>query len=192
VPDDISLFSLIQWSPLHLLIPLVIVQRVAELRVAKRNERIMRERGAVEVGDAHYAAIVALHTVWFFGMIAEIVILTRPINPFWPALLAIVLLAQGLRYWAIRSLGVQWNTKILVLPKGKAVTSGPYRYLRHPNYVAVIIELLIFPMIFSSYLTAISASIINLYLLRIRIRTEEEALRTHGKGYEKVGGQKGS
>ena len=187
MPEDISLLAIAHWSPLHLLIPLVIIQRIAELRVARRNEKVMRERGAVEYGQSHYAAIVALHAVWFVGMIGEVVILTRPINPFWPALLLVVLLAQGLRYWAIRSLGTQWNTKILVLPKAKAVAKGPYRYIKHPNYVAVVIELLLFPMIFSAYLTAITASLINLYLLRIRIRDEEHALREVGKGYEKVG-----
>jgi methyltransferase len=142
------------------------------------------------VGENHYAAIVALHTVWFLGMIGEVVILTRPINPFWPALLLVVLLAQGLRYWAIRSLGPRWSTRVLVLPKERAVVRGPYKYLRHPNYVAVVIELLFLPMIFSAYLTAITAILINLYLLRIRIRDEERALREMGKGYEKVGNAK--
>lgn len=165
----------------------MIVQRIWELRIAKRNERTMRGRGAVEVDAEHYPTIVALHTLWFIGMIVEIVVLSRGINPSWYLLLAIVLVAQLVRYWAIRSLGVYWNTRILVLPKAKLVTRGPYRYLKHPNYIAVIIELLLFPLIFNAWLTAITASLINAFILRSRIKAEERALREIGKGYEKVG-----
>ncbi|MEO5929979.1 MAG: isoprenylcysteine carboxylmethyltransferase family protein, partial [Candidatus Kapaibacterium sp.] len=187
VPDDLSLFSLIKWSPLDLLIPIVIIQRIAELRLAKRNERALLKEGAVEVGANHYGAIVALHTLWFIGMIVEIVILSRPINPFWPVLLLVVILAQWLRYSAIRSLGRFWNTKILVLPGARVVARGPYRFLKHPNYIAVMIELLVLPLIFSCYVTAITASILNVAILVIRIRAEERALREFGKGYDKVG-----
>ncbi|MDB5034218.1 MAG: isoprenylcysteine carboxyl methyltransferase [Chlorobi bacterium] len=187
MPDDFSLFSLIKWSPLDLLIPIVIIQRIAELRLAKRNERALLKEGAVEAGANHYGAIVALHTLWFIGMIAEIVVLSRPINPFWPVLLLIVILAQWLRYSAIRSLGRFWNTKILVLPGARVVARGPYRFLKHPNYIAVMIELLVLPLIFSCYVTAITASILNVAILMIRIRAEEKALRELGKGYDKVG-----
>lgn len=191
MPDTLSflshLLSIAHWSPLHLLIPLAVIQRVAELRVAKRNERIMRSRGAVEAGAAHYPAIVALHSVWFIGMIAEIVLLTRAVSPFWPAFLLIFLLAQGLRYWAIRSLGTWWNTRILVVPGGRTSRRGPYRYMKHPNYLAVVLELFTLPALYGAYLTAITASIINAILLRVRIRTEERALHELGKEYEKVG-----
>jgi len=181
------LISIADWSPLHLLIPLVIVQRILELRTARRNEALMRSRGAVEAGAGHYAPIVALHTLWFIGMIVEIVVLTRHISPFWPAFLAIILLAQGLRYWAIRSLGVWWNTRILVLPGSRVVRRGSYRYMKHPNYVAVTIELFALPALYGAYLTAVTASLVNAVLLRIRIREEEKALMELGKGYEQVG-----
>lgn len=179
-----DLIAIAHWSPLHALIPLVIVQRIMELRVAKRNERLARSRGAIEAGAGHYMAIVALHVLWFIGMIVEIVVLTRHISPFWPAFLLIFLLAQGLRYWAIRSLGVWWNTRILVLPGSTAVKSGPYRHMKHPNYVAVIIELFVLPALYGAYLTAITTSLINAVLLRIRIRDEEAALRKFTRNYD--------
>jgi methyltransferase len=191
VPDESSflsfLISRVEWSVLHLLIPFVVAQRIIELVIARRNARAALAKGAVEAGGNHYAAIVALHILWLAGMIAEIIFLSRPVNPFWPALLVIFFLAQGLRYWAISTLGERWNTRILVLPGSRAVRKGPYALMKHPNYVAVVIELLVLPVLLGAYLTAITASLINLFLLRIRIRDEERALREIGKGYEKVG-----
>ena len=177
-----SFFDLIDWSPLHLLIPLLIMQRLGELVLAKRNERWLRAQGAVEVGADHYPMIVALHTLWLAGTIAEIIFLSRQLSPFWLPLLALFLIAQALRYWTIRTLGRRWTTRIIVLPGEPLVTSGPFRFLRHPNYLAVIVEILIFPMIFSAYVTAITASIINALLLRIRIRAEERGLGDGGAG----------
>jgi methyltransferase len=171
--ESVSLLDLVNWSWLHLLIPLLIVQRIWELRIARRNTSTLLAEGGVERGAEHYPYIVALHVIWFAAMILEIVILSRQINPFWYALLAIVLVAQWLRIWAIRSLGKYWTTRVIMLPNHPRVTTGPYRYLRHPNYVAVIIELFVFPIIFSSYLTAITASLINAWLLRKRIQAED-------------------
>jgi len=184
---ELTVFDLIRWSPLHLLIPLVAAQRIWELRLAARNERRLREKGAVEVGRDHYGAIVTVHTLWFVGMIFEIVWLSRPINPFWYALLAVFLAAQGLRYWTIRSLGDRWNTRILIVPGAKAIVRGPYRFLRHPNYLAVVVELLVVPLIFSAYVTAVTVTLLNFVLLRIRIRAEERGWREVGRGYEHVG-----
>ena len=171
-----NFFDRLDFSPIHLLIPLVILQRLGELVLARRNETWLRSQGAVEVGADHYPAIVALHTLWLVGMICEIVLLGRQTSPFALPLVLIFLAAQGLRYWTIRTLGRRWTTRILVLPGAPLVASGPFRYVRHPNYLAVIIELLIFPMIFSAYITAITASIVNALLLRIRIRAEEKGL----------------
>ncbi|MBS1913205.1 MAG: hypothetical protein JST22_14550 [Bacteroidetes bacterium] len=186
VPEETSslsyLLSIAQWSPLHAVILLVIAQRILELRLSKRNEKRLRERGAVEVGADHYPAIVTLHVLWFAGMIVEVVLLTRSINPFWPALLAILLLAQWLRYWAIRSLGPSWTTRVLVVPKSRPVTNGPYRYLRHPNYIVVATELFVLPVMFGAYVTAVTVTIINAILLLIRIRAENRAWRAIGKG----------
>jgi methyltransferase len=154
----------------------VIIQRVGELVLARRNERWLRAQGAVEVGADHYPAIVALHTLWLAGMIAEIIFLSRQLSPFYLPLLLIFLAAQGLRYWTIRTLGRRWTTRILVLPGAPLVASGPFRYLRHPNYLAVAIEILTLPMIFGALVTGVTASIVNAVLLRIRIRAEEKGL----------------
>ncbi|MGE3801147.1 MAG: isoprenylcysteine carboxyl methyltransferase family protein [Candidatus Kapaibacterium sp.] len=181
MPENVTLLSLIQWSPLQILILLTILQRIAELRTAKRNERGLRGRGAVEFGRDHYPAIVTMHTFWFIVMIAEIVLLSRPVNPFWPVLLPIWLGAQGLRYWTLRTLGERWTTRVLVVPGEKPVTGGPFNYLRHPNYLAVVVEILLLPLIFSCYITAIVFSLINAVLLWIRIRAEE-------RGWREVGG----
>lgn len=181
------LIARVEWTPLHLLIPFAIAQRIVELRIAKRNERELRARGAVEIGANHYAAIVALHILWFAGMLVEIILLSRAVSSFWIPLLILFLLAQGLRYWTLRSLGDRWNTRILVIPGARAVQRGPYRFLKHPNYVAVVTELATLPAMLGAYLTAVTASLINAVLLRLRIKAEERALREIGKGYEKVG-----
>lgn len=175
MPDDVTLWSLIRWSPLHALIPLVIVQRIWELRIAKRNQARLKAAGAVEFGSAHYPAIVALHTLWFVSIIAEIYFLSRPVNPFWIGLLVAFLAAQGLRYWTIRTLGERWTTRVFVLPGERPVTGGPFRYLSHPNYLAVVAELLVFPLLFSCYITAVTFSLVNAIVLTVRIRTERRA-----------------
>jgi methyltransferase len=95
----------------------------------------------------------------------------------WPVPLAAFLLVQPLRYWAIFSLGVNWNVRVLVVPGGKLVRRGPYRYFPHPNYVVVVVEVLTFPLIFGAWITAIVFSLLNAALLYVRIRTENQALR---------------
>jgi methyltransferase len=174
------------WSPLHLLIPVMILFRLLELRSAKRNHEQLVARGAVEIGANHYPAFVVLHVLWFVGMIVEVLFLTRPINPFWPALLPIFIGARLLRFTAMRALADRWSTRIMVLPGAQPVSTGPYRYLRHPIYVAVVAELISLPLIFSAYVTAITIALLNAILLRIRIRAEEKALREIGRNYESV------
>jgi methyltransferase len=95
---------------------------------------------------------------------------------FWPVPLALFLLVQPLRYWAIFSLGETWNTRILVIPGAKLVRRGPYRFLRHPNYVVVVVEVLAFPLIFGAWITALVFSILNAILLYVRIKEENRAL----------------
>ena len=95
----------------------------------------------------------------------------------WPVPLAAFLLVQPLRYWSILSLGENWNTRVLVVPGGKLVRRGPYRYFPHPNYVVVAVEVLTFPLIFGAWITAITFSLLNATLLYVRIRTENRALR---------------
>lgn len=155
---------------------LIAFQRLSELLIARRNERTLRSEGAVEYDAPGYKAIVLMHIAFFVSMIAEFFILGRSLNPYWIPLLFIFTAAQIIRYWAISSLGKYWNTRILAVPGAKPVTKGPYKYMRHPNYLAVIIEIAVIPLIFSCYVTAIVFSILNLMLLRRRITIEERAL----------------
>jgi methyltransferase len=158
---------------LVLAVALVALQRLLELRLSRRNERTLRARGAVERGQEHYPLIVALHSLWLLSTLVE-GILRGPV--LWPIPLALFLLVQPLRYWAILSLGENWNTRILVVPGAQLVRRGPYRYLKHPNYVVVAVEILTFPLIFGAWITALVFSALNAMLLSVRIREENRAL----------------
>ena len=159
---------------------LLIVQRVTELLIARRNAARVRAMGARETGAAHYPAIVCLHVAWLFAWPIEAIVQDGAAwHPgLWTyAMATLALLTQALRYWAIASLGVFWNTRILVVPGAELVARGPYRYLRHPNYVAVIIELSAIPFIFGAWRSALIFGGINLWLLmRVRIPAEQAAL----------------
>jgi methyltransferase len=159
-----------------LCVALVAVQRLFELVLAHRNERRARARGAVERGRDHYPFIVALHALWLFSTLVE-GLLRGPVLPaFWPIPLALFLLVQPLRYWALFSLGERWNTKILIVPGAKPVRRGPYRYLSHPNYVVVVVEILAFPLIFGAWVTALVFTLLNAVVLSVRIREENRAI----------------
>ena len=151
------------------------LQRLLELRYSRRNERRLRARGAVERGAGHYPVMVASHTLWLVSTLVEG--LTRGPPAWWPVPLAAFLFVQPLRYWAVLSLGENWNVRILVVPGGKLVRSGPYRYFPHPNYFVVTVEVLTFPLIFGAWITAVVFSLLNGALLYVRIRAEERALR---------------
>jgi methyltransferase len=156
---------------------LVAIQRLLELALSRRNERRLLARGAVERGSGHYPVIVAIHSLWLVSTLVE-GLLRGPEPPaWWPVPLAAFLLVQPLRYWAILSLGENWNTRVLVVPGGKLVRRGPYRYFPHPNYVVVVVEVLTFPLIFGAWITAIIFSLLNAALLYVRIRTENRALK---------------
>jgi methyltransferase len=158
---------------LVLAVALVATQRLLELALARRNERKARAKGAVERGRGHYPFIVVLHSLWLVAILVEGT-LRGP--EFWRVPLALFLLVQPLRYWAIFSLGESWNTKILVVPSAKPVRRGPYRYLNHPNYVAVVVEILAFPLVFGAWVTALVFTALNAALLFVRIREENRAL----------------
>ena len=157
-------------------VALVAVQRLFELVLARKNERRARARGAVERGEGHYLLIVALHTLWLVSTLVEGLLRGPELPAFWPVPLALFLLLQPLRYWAIFSLGDRWNTKILVLPGEKPLRRGPYRYLNHPNYVVVVVEILTFPLIFGAWITALFFTVLNAVVLSVRIREENRAL----------------
>jgi methyltransferase len=154
----------------------VALQRLLELALSRRNERLLRARGAVERGRRHFPLIVALHSLWLLSTLVEGILRGPELPALWPIPLTLFLLVQPLRYWAIFSLGDHWNTRILVVPNAGLVRRGPYRYLRHPNYVVVAVEVLTLPLIFGAWITALVFSILNAALLYVRIREENRAL----------------
>ena len=160
-----------------LLIVAVAVERAAELVVSKRNLAWSRARGGVEFGAHHYPAMVALHTGLLVGCLLEPVALHRPFVAAlgWPMLVA-VFAAQGLRWWCIATLGQQWNTRVVVILGAPRVASGPYRYLSHPNYVAVVVEGVALPLVHTAWITATVFTVLNAALLRTRIKVENAAL----------------
>ena len=159
------------------LIALVAAERLAELVVAKRNLVWSMARGGRETGFSHYPLMVALHTGLLAGCLIEVWVTRRPFLPLlgWP-MLVLVVGSQGLRWWCIRTLGHQWNTRIVVVPGLSRVTGGPYRFLTHPNYVAVIVEGFALPLVHDAWQTAILFSALNAVLLTVRIRAENLAL----------------
>jgi len=160
------------------LVLLVGVERLAELVVSRRNAAWSMARGGREYGGGHYPAMVVLHTGLLVGAVAEVALADRPFLPWlgWP-MLAVVLAAQGLRWWCITTLGHRWNTRVIVVPGLPLVASGPYAWLRHPNYVAVVAEGLALPLVHSAWVSALVFTVLNAALLRVRIRIEDNALR---------------
>ncbi|MEU8437075.1 isoprenylcysteine carboxyl methyltransferase family protein [Streptomyces sp. NPDC029216] len=158
-----------------LLLAVVAAERLAELAKARRNAAWSLARGGREYGRRHYPAIVALHVALLAGCAVEAV--HRPFVPAlgWPAL-AVVLVAQGLRWWCVISLGPRWNTRVIVVPGLPLVAAGPYRLLRHPNYAAVVLEGLALPLVHGAWVTALGFTLLNAVLLRVRIRCENAAL----------------
>jgi methyltransferase len=156
---------------------LVALERLAELVVARKNARWSLARGAVEHGRAHYPAMVALHTFLLIGCAVEPVLFHRPFVPWlgFPAM-ALVLLSQALRWWVIHTLGPRWNTRILVIPGGERIETGPFRWLRHPNYLAVAIEGMALPLVHSCWITGLTFTVLNTVILRVRIDAEDRAL----------------
>jgi methyltransferase len=155
---------------------LVSIQRLLELALSRRNERLLRARGAVERGRGHYPLMVVLHVLWLLSTLVEGLLRGPSLPAWWPVPLALFLLVQPLRYWAILSLGDHWNTRVLVVPGAKLVARGPYRYLRHPNYVVVAVEIATLPLIFGAWATALVFSALNATLLFVRIREENRTL----------------
>src|SRR5262245_43039758 len=162
------------------LVAFLLIQRVFELVVAERNRRWAREQGGRESGQWHYPLIIALHAAFYLALALEYRYLSSGWNRLWPVWLAILVLAQALRIWAIVSLGRSWNTRIIVVPGRKPVIKGPYRWIRHPNYLVVATEIFVIPVLCGAYLTAVSFSAINAVVLYLRIREEERALASLG------------
>jgi methyltransferase len=157
------------------LIVAVSMERLVELVVSRRNLAWARTRGGREYGFGHYPFMVFLH----LGLLVACVIEATH-RSFVPALgwpmLAVVVLAQALRWWCITVLGHRWNTRIIVVPGLPLVDGGPYRWLRHPNYVAVVLEGIALPLVHTAWITAVVFTVVNAGLLRVRISAENAAL----------------
>jgi len=165
----------VKWL-LAVYLALTTLQRFGELALARHNGRRLLARGAREYGRGHFPVIVALHTLLPIALATEVLVLhTHPgtLAPLW---LTVWVGAQALRYSAVRALGPYWNVRVLVVPGAPLVRTGPYRWLAHPNYVAVALEMFAGPMLFGAWRTAIVFSALNLLVLRVRIRCEDKAL----------------
>ena len=161
----------------YLLILAVGIERLVELVVSKRNAEWSFAQGGKEFGRSHYPVMVAIHTALLLGCIIEPWALHRPFVPWlgWP-MLAVVALSQGLRWWCITTLGRRWNTRVIVLPDAPLVRAGPYRWLHHPNYVAVVAEGFAPPLVHTAWLAAAIFTLANAMLLRVRVHVENSAL----------------
>ena len=160
-----------------LLVLAVGLERLAELIVALRNAQWSFARGGREYGAGHYPVMVVLHTGLLVGCVVEVWLADRPFLPWlgWP-MLTLALASQALRWWCIQTLGPRWNTRIIVVPDLPLVADGPYRWFRHPNYVAVVVEGLALPLVHTAWLTALVFTVANAALLTVRIRAENAAL----------------
>lgn len=155
----------------------VAAERVAELAVSQRNLRWSRQQGGVEFGAGHYPVMVALHSGLLAGALAEAQLGRRRLDPRLAVpMVTLVVASQALRWWCIRSLGPRWNTRVVVVPGLPLVARGPYRFLRHPNYLAVVVEGAALPLVGSAWITATVFTALNLPLLAVRIRAEDAAL----------------
>ena len=172
------------------LIALLAVERCSELVLSRANRAWALERGALEFGREQMLPLKVLHTAFLCGCLLEVWWASRPFVPAlgWPCL-ALACACQGLRYWTIVSLGRRWNVSVLVLPGMPAEVGGPFRFLRHPNYLAVAQEGIAVPLVHSAWLTAVLFTALNALLLRARIRCEEAALREHGDYGARLGGR---
>ena len=167
----------------------VAVQRLWEVRRAIRHTKALLDRGGMAVGDEHYPVMAGLHTLWLFACVTE-AFFTQPPQG---AVVALALLAlatgQTLRLLAMSALGERWTTRIVILPGHQPVTGGIFRYIRHPNYLGVFLEIAALPLVFGCTYTAVGFTLANLALMLIRIPAEEKALEKAG-GYQNAFAQK--
>ena|SRR5438105_598156 len=159
-------------SWVYAIVGLVALQRLAELLYAQRNTQALLARGAQEFGRSHYGLIVFLHAGWLIAIVLSI---PRPASIAWSWMILFCLL-QAIRIWIIASLGPFWTTRIVTLKDAPLVRRGPYRFMRHPNYLVVVLEIAVLPLVFREYGVAIVFSILNAGVLAWRIREEERAL----------------
>ena len=161
------------------------LQRLFELRLSQRNEWRMRQRGGREHTPETYRWIITLHAAWFAAMLLEVFAARRKFSSrLAVAAFGVFAAGQALRLAAIRTLGWRWSTRVMTVPGAAPVQQGIYRYIRHPNYLGVELEILAVPLLHSAYLTSAVFGVANLVLLRDRIRREEQALDAYNREYQ--------
>ena len=162
------------------LVALVAIQRLVEMAISKRNYRRALARGGVESGAGLFPWMAVMHAAFVVAGPAEVLLLARPwVPPLAAAMFSLLILAQVLRYWAVAALGDRWTARVVSVPGDTLVTSGPYRWLRHPNYLAVVTEFITLPLVHTAWLTAATFSVANAVVLRRRIAVEEDALQRY-------------
>jgi methyltransferase len=158
--------------PFIIFISFFILQRLSELYIARRNEKWLLSQGAIQYGQNHYPFIVALHTLFILSLIVEYILREQPtIN--W-LFLVVFLAVLFFKFWALSSLGKYWNTKIYRIPGVYPVKKGPYKFLKHPNYMEVVCEIAVIPLVFHLYYTAIIFTVLNAAMLTVRISVENK------------------
>lgn len=172
------------------LVLLVAVQRAAELKLSKRNELELRRHGAREHARGQLVVMQLLHGLWFVSMLFEVKFMRTEPSP-WLSLGAglLFLIGQALRYSAMRALGVRWTVRVLTVPGAAPISGGIFRYLRHPNYLGVALELAALPLVHEAFRTALLFSAANALLLGFRIAAEERALSDNGGYREALAGR---
>lgn len=155
-----------------LFISFLILQRLSELYISSRNEKWLLSQGAVQYGQSHYPYMVAMHTLFIVSIIAEHIWSDH--SEFSSTFLILFILVLSFKFWALSSLGKYWNTKIYRVPNVYPVKKGPYKLFKHPNYMEVVCEIAIIPLVFNLYYTAIIFSILNVVMLTVRIKEENK------------------
>ena len=165
------------------LLACTIVERLGELVVSLSNAQWSLARGGREYGQSHYPWMVALHSLFLIGCLVEPRLHGRTVAPdIAPLAFGVAVGCQLLRWWCIATLGRQWNTRVIIVPGMPRVESGPYNWLRHPNYVAVVVEGIALPAVGGAWATAAVFTVLNAFLLRTRLATEELALQELAQG----------
>jgi methyltransferase len=159
---------------------LIIIQRITEMKISKKNEKILIQKGAVEFGKPHFKLIIMLHTLFFVSMVIEYSLKANSIELtlYNVILFSFVVILQAFRFSTIKSLGIYWTIRIFRVPGEPLIKTGLYKYLRHPIYIIVILEIIIIPLVFNLYLTSIIFTILNLIAITVRITVENKALNT--------------
>jgi methyltransferase len=159
------------------LLLLVGALRIVELRISRRHQQEMISRGAAQVNEPRFRWMVLLHTAVLLGAAAEVVFLKRAFFPILAVVMFVIFLAaNAVRWWVIRTLGQHWNVQIMDSTRLGVITSGPFRFVRHPNYAAVFAEMLALPLIHTAWITALAGSVLHIVVLRQRLSTEESVL----------------